>query len=209
MTRFKRTIKRCVKCRLLEPLCMCSLLPTLPTRTRVLLVMHHIEKHKPTNTGRLASFCLPNSEIVIRGLPESKDVATELHWDSASQPLYVYPHIDATPIEEFANSDRPITLIVPDGTWKQANRIRRRMPELKDVPCVRLPVSDPSSYKLRTTARTNGLSTIEAIARAMGILESAHVEEELMLVFRTMVERSLAVKGPVRPARRRTQSPEA
>ena len=50
-------------------------------------------------------------------------------------------------------------------------------------------------YRLRSESHPAGLATIEAIARAMGILEGPHVQEALERVFRAMVERTLWVRG--------------
>jgi hypothetical protein len=61
---------RCGQCRLFRHHCLCDLLPRVETRTRVVVVLHQLEDHKTSNTGRLAHRCLPNSEIVIRGDPE-------------------------------------------------------------------------------------------------------------------------------------------
>ena len=62
------------RCPVLPPVsqhdCLCGLLPRVETRTRVVLVLHQLEDHKTSNTGRLALLCLPNSEIVFRGDPE-------------------------------------------------------------------------------------------------------------------------------------------
>jgi hypothetical protein len=50
-------------------------------------------------------------------------------------------------------------------------------------------------YRLRTESHEAGLATIEAIARAMGILEGMHVQHALERVFRAMVERTLWARG--------------
>jgi DTW domain-containing protein len=92
---------------------------------------------------------------------------------------------------------KPFTLIVPDGTWRQARRVRSRVPGLGDVPCVALPAGEPSIYGLRSAARRGGLATIEAIARAFELLEGPHVRETLERVFRAMVERTLWSRGKI------------
>src|SRR5829696_8556080 len=58
---------RCPGCRLQPRLCICADMPLLPTRTRVVLILHQLELHKTTNTGRLALRCLPNSAVALRG----------------------------------------------------------------------------------------------------------------------------------------------
>jgi DTW domain-containing protein YfiP len=97
-----------------------------------------------------------------------------------------------------------VTLVVPDGNWRQASKVYKRVPGLRGVPCVTLPKGPPSRYRLRAEAHPKGLSTLEAIARALGILEGAHVQRELERVLTVMVERTLWARGTL-PTRDATQ----
>jgi DTW domain-containing protein len=178
-----------------ESLCVCPLIPRLETRTRVLLVIHRYEHRKPSNTGRLALECLPNSAIVVRG--HESQPTDALAVDPASQALLLFPHEDAVPLRADHAQGRPVTLIVPDGTWRQASKVRQRVPGLREVPCVSLPPDVPSVYRLRAEAHGHGLATLEAIARALGILEGAHVRQAMERVLRTMVERTLWARGTI------------
>jgi DTW domain-containing protein len=179
-----------------ESLCVCSLIPRIETRTRLVLVIHRDEERKPTNSGQLAALCLPNSEVCVRGAIDRPQ--PRFTHDPATQPLVLFPHERAIPIAAFAGSTRPITLIVPDGTWRQAGKVRQRMPGLADVPCVSLPPDAPTSYRLRAEFHGDRLATLEAIARALGILEGAPVREALEQLFRIMVERTLWLRGTLR-----------
>jgi DTW domain-containing protein YfiP len=191
---------RCATCRMHASLCICGLVRRVETRTRLVLLIHYCEDRKPTNTGRLATLCLPNSEVIVRGKGEQSERQPEqpLAFAPDTQPLLLFPHEGATPLAELARPDRPVTLIVPDGNWRQAFKVRSRVPGLRDVPCVFLPPTTPSIYRLRTETHAAGLATIEAIARAFGILEGREVEDALELVFRAMVERTLWSRGQCR-----------
>ncbi len=180
-------------------LCICDLTPRIETRTRLLLVIHRYEDRKPTNTGRLAAECLVNSEVVVRGHAAHPSTPVSLPPDARA--VLLFPHEDAVPIDRFAGSSRPVTLIVPDGSWRQASKVRNRVPGLRDVPCVSLPRGARSTYRLRVDAHEQGLATIEAIARALRILEGEHGEAAgcaLDVVFRAMVERTLWARGSAR-----------
>ena len=195
MSRRANTLLRCKRCRMLMPLCFCTEIPSLETRTRLILLIHRIESRKPTNTGKLAALCLANSEVVERGHQGIQTHDGVLSWPTNSQPLMVFPHEDAVPLADYANHEKPISLIVPDGTWRQAFKMRKRMPQLASVPCVSLPEGMETAYRLRVERRPGGLATMEAIARAFGILESDHIEQELLRIFRIMVERALWSRG--------------
>jgi DTW domain-containing protein YfiP len=190
MSRRDNRANRCGICLMHIGLCVCSLVPRLETRTRLVLIIHHTEIRKPTNTGHLGATCLVNSEVHIRGRENAP--STPIEWSDRT-PLLLFPHEgEAKPLEPV---DGPVTLIVPDGNWRQASKVRARVPGLKGVRCVTLPPGPPSIYRLRSEAHAEGLATIEAIARAMGILEGRHIQEPLEHIFRVMVERTLWARG--------------
>lgn len=202
MSRRENSAFRCSVCRMLGRLCVCSLLPEPPlvTRTRVVLVMHRAEAAKSTNTGRIATACLAGSEILVRG-HEGKP-SEPLRWSEGVQPVLLFPHEDATPIAEAGRilDGRPVVLVVPDGTWRQASKVRRRVPGLGELPCLSVSGESRSPHRLRAEAHAHGLSTIEAIARAMAVLEGEHVRAALERVFRSMVERTLWTRGELADA---------
>ncbi len=185
---------------MLGGLCVCALLPDPPlaTRTRLVLFIHRYELRKPTNTGNLAAECLAGSEVVVRG---HEDQPTP-PWVAppGTRPLLLFPSDDAVPLDQLPPSPDPAILIVPDGTWRQAQRVRSRVPGLRDVPCVVLPPGEASSYRLRHEPRDGGLATMEAIARAFGILEGPHVRAALEHVFHAMVDRTLWSRGTLAAA---------
>src|SRR5262249_48653691 len=155
----------CVRCRMFPEDCFCTALPRIVTRTRVLLVIHFAEDRKTTNTGRLAAHCLVNSEVVVRG--RRTDVPDRLPIASDSRPILLYPSDDAVLLSDLAPTLGEVTLIVPDGNWRQASKVRNRVPGMREVTCAKLPPSAPSRYRLRSGANQQGLATIEAIARAL------------------------------------------
>ncbi len=174
-------------------LCICALIQPCATRTRVVLLLHQLEQEKPTNTGRLAARCLSNSTIVEAGSAPAWTVP-------GADALLLFPHPEARPLEDWRGSPRPIVLVVPDGTWRQAKKARRRIAGLDQLPCATLPAAGPSSYRLRHAARPDRLATIEAIARALGILEGPDVQARLDYIFRVMVDRTLWTNGRISTA---------
>jgi DTW domain-containing protein YfiP len=195
MSRRDNAENRCPRCRLHQSLCLCALIPRLETRTRLLLIIHRFEDRKSTNTGRLGSECLVNSEVLVRG---HRDQPTApLSFGAETRPLLLFPHPDATPLDVLTRDERAVTLIVPDGNWRQASRVRSRVPGLSDVPCVYLPEGAASSYRLRAESHSGGLATVEAIARAFGLLEAPEIQAAIESVFDAMVERTLWSRGAI------------
>jgi DTW domain-containing protein YfiP len=193
MSRCQKPDGRCARCRLYARLCLCAELPRLDTRTRLCLVIHRDEQHKPTNSGLLACASLGNSEVFVRGVHGGD--APALAFDAATQPLLLFPHADAQPLADFARAPRPITLVVPDGTWRQASRVRGRVAGLDGVPCVTLPPEPAATARLRAQPDDARLPTLLAIARALGVLEGAAVRAALERLFATLVARTLRLRG--------------
>lgn len=195
MSRRANAAARCPRCRLHGSLCICALIVPIATRTRLLLITHRSEDRKSTNTGRLATLCLTNSEVIVRG--NESNPTPPFQPDPSSDAVFLFPFEGAVPLTEYAGSSRSITLIVPDGTWRQASKVRNRVGGLREIPCVSLPPGLPSTYRLRFEAHAHGLATIEAIARAMGVLEGQAARASVELAFRAMVERTLWSRGEI------------
>jgi DTW domain-containing protein YfiP len=176
--------------------CLCAEIPRLELSTRLVILMHWREPASTSNTGRLATLALPNSEIRLRGHALNPEPLAGLEV-FPTRSLFLFPSDDARELtKEWAVSlKRPLTLFVPDGTWRQASKVWRREPLLASVPCVRLPVGKPSRYVLRRAPREGCLSTIEAIARAYGILEGPEVQRALEDLFEKMVQRTLSTRS--------------
>ena len=190
MSRKGKNELRCRSCKMHRDACICSLVEPIETHTRVVLVIHRREARKPTNTGLLAAACLANSRVVLRG----DEAPSPLGLPDGQRVLLLYPADDAIPIDR-VNEPGPFTLVVPDGNWRQAGKVRTRVPELRAATCVTLPQAEPSAYQLRAEPHPRGLATLEAIARALEILEGPAVREHLERPFHAMVERTLRTRG--------------
>jgi len=194
-TRSKRS-ERCPQCRMHTSLCICSATPRLDLATRLILVMHRREWAKPTATGPLALNVLSNSELRIQGHLEQPLDFRDL--DSAERrTLLLYPAEGAHVLSRtFLSGDpRPVNLVVPDGNWRQAARMGRRLPGLEHAAMVRLPEGEKTGWGIRRECRPEGLATFEAIARALGIIHSADVQETMEEFFRLLVARTLQSRG--------------
>jgi DTW domain-containing protein YfiP len=111
--------------------------------------------------------------------------------------LLLYPGDDAPILNRnFLDQDnRPVTLVVPDGNWRQASRMGRRLPGLEHAEMVRLPEGPQTRWGIRREHHREGLATFEAIARALGIIESACVQAGMEALFNLMVQRTLDSRG--------------
>ena len=149
----------------------------MESRHPLVLVVHVDEWKKPTNTGRWATLALKNSSVYVRG--EKREAAREGAAAggtryvgevsiTAEPTLLLFPSDDSVPLRP---ADGPITLVVPDGNWRQASKIPKREPALKDLKRVHLPMLPPSALRLRKEHTAHGMATLEAIAMAYQILD--------------------------------------
>jgi len=176
-------------------LCICGLIEPLTLATRVMVLTHARDECKPTNTSRLINLTLRESEVRTRGVPGSPLEAEGL-LDPARTNLLLFPGPDSIALRREDYADQaPVTLIVPDGTWRQARKVRARVAGLSEIPCVRLAPGPPSRYRLRSQIEESRISTFEAVARALGELEGPEVQTQLEAIFEVMVERTLWVRG--------------
>ena len=188
---------RCPRCRLHTDLCACDVLTPMEVATELVVVAHRFEVRKPTSTGRLAVLCLKDARLCLRGLHASKDDPVE--WAPDRTPLLLFPCPGAIPLDVWRATRHgppsPVTLIVPDGTWRQAKRMPRRVPALAGIQAVTIPDARACGQRLRRPDIPSRLATLEAIALAFGILEGTRAQAHLMRAFRTVVERALWSNG--------------
>lgn len=194
MSKRKKYWLRCERCKMRRELCLCADIPSLTLATKLVLIAARRELQVPTNTGRLAAQALTNSVMLTRGdRDEPCDLAPHLPTDG--RVLLLYPAEDSIELTPAMRDGGPYTLVVPDGNWRQTSKMRRREPLLTHVQTVTLSAGDPSAYHVRRETKAQGLATIEAIARALGVLEGDAVRVSLEAVFALMVERTMASRG--------------
>jgi DTW domain-containing protein YfiP len=153
--------------------------------------MHHTERRKASNTGRLAALSLEGSEIRLRGMAKG-DARTPL---PEGRRLVLFPSPTARVLSREDHGADDVVLLVPDGNWGQAFRAARRDPDLLGAEHVVLPPGPPTRYALRRGTLPGRVCTIEAIARALGILEGPEIQAALERVLDRFVERTLLFNG--------------
>jgi DTW domain-containing protein YfiP len=153
--------------------------------------MHHREKHLTSNTAKLALLTLEKAQIFERGLPQSPFSLDQLEIKDEELALYLFPDEDAEILDEkfLSKYKGPYHLIIPDGTWNQAKKVRRRVNGLSEIKCVKLSEDVIGEYKLRKGVREDGVCTFEAIAHALRVLENEEIFEGLIKIFRIMNSR--------------------
>jgi DTW domain-containing protein YfiP len=178
----------CEQCLRPCSVCFCHTVHRLPTRTRVLMLQHPREHKVGIGTARLAHLSLPNSDLRV-GLDFSADPAVQAALAPGAPSYVLFPRMDAIPLAELPR-DRPINLVVIDGTWWQARKLLKLNPAVAALPAVAFTPRRPSGYLIRRQPAEFCVSTIEALAEALDMLEpEGGPFERLLDPFRAMVQR--------------------
>jgi DTW domain-containing protein YfiP len=191
---------RCYRCLRPETMCWCAELPTVPTRTRFVVLQHPHERQHPFGTARIVDMCMPNASLhtAYAGMGGPLRCDVELPADAA----VLFPHTNAIDLAELPPSERPSTLVLLDGTWAHAKRLHRENPQLAALPHVRLSPSRPSRYRIRREPREDYVSTLEAIVETLAIVEPEAPAHHLLTAFERMVDQQIDhVAGVARSGR--------
>ncbi|UST65514.1 DTW domain-containing protein [Pseudomonas moraviensis] len=183
---------QCPRCLRPKTHCLCPLIPHLDSRTRVLLLQHPSEVSHALNTARLAALGLSNAELIVGEVFE--DLPTLLN-RPGYQARLLFPAEDAQPMQAYGESDEPLLLVVPDGTWRKARKMLHLNPLLAALPRVTLAEGGVSRYRLRKAPGPGALSTIEAIVQALETLEAPTTFSPLLKPFEALIEGQIAAMG--------------
>lgn len=199
--RKRKTKNPCEGCGLHRDLCICAQIPSLNLKTRICLVVHKKELKRTTNTGRLAVKCLVNCEMRVRGDENQERLDLTSSLNPAYQSLLLSPVESAVELNAdlLKGIQLPIQLIIPDGNWRQASKVNTRHPELKDL--LRVKISSPNSAEnhLRTEHLPEGMSTLEAIAAAIQIIEGVEAARPLFGIYQLKLRQTLIGRGVQQP----------
>jgi len=163
------------------------LIPSLTSETQVLILQHPSETAHALNTARLAALGLSSAELVVGEI-------VSLPADERDNYL-LFPGPEAISLETLANSEVPLRLIVPDGTWRKARKMLHLNSELAALPRVSLPTGLVSRYRLRKAPAPGAISTLEAIVAALNILEGEGRFDGLLRPFDALIEAQIAAMG--------------
>jgi DTW domain-containing protein YfiP len=183
--------------------CYCAALPRIETATRVVILQHPRERDMPIGTARMASLCLPGSELHVGVRWDDSAALARAIGDPARPPILLYPGRGAKDVLAEPPAG-PVTLVVVDGTWSQAKTVVRDNAVLQALPRYAFVTPEPSQYRIRREPDEAFVSTIEALMHVLGALEGEPERfRRLLDPLNAMVDAQLAcqARAPVRRVR--------
>ncbi len=160
--------------------CVCAALPTIENGIEVVVITHAHEITRPSNTARFATRMLSRSAMFVHGTADGISQAWGIE---RPNPLVLHPDGRLLRPEDAARS----CLIVPDGTWRHVRRMLKRIPVLRTGDTVRVAAPEHTTLTVRREPRAGHTGTLEAIARAMGVLESPQIQRQMLDVLEQVV----------------------
>jgi DTW domain-containing protein len=199
-------VQRCASCFLAATACCCEWripLGRLPLDWIVLF--HHDEIFKPTNTGRLIGDVFPQNTYAFewsRKYPHA-DLLAMLQ-DPQRLPVLVFPSQEAPTFEmpslnAVSQPGPRLTFVVLDGTWRQASRMARSSDWLQGFPCLQLTDLVKGNYGVRQAIREGQLSTVEAACEVLELRALKDEARHLKDYFTVFNEHCLATRGSRSP----------
>lgn len=216
--------------------CLCHSLPSSPieTTTQIVILHHPHEQRHKLATVPLLSKCLANCHIIVGRKLRYGDssLLDSLHDQNLdSQPfrraLFLFPDSDALDLADISQAqyaDENISshiLIAFDGTWKHAKEmLLASLPFLSKFAiqvCLRFDVKVDgdnifnSDLVLRKEPFSGCMSTMEAVARCLRILEpnGVEIESRIIVVLKDMVGFQASFLKPKSTNEERAQKKES
>lgn len=177
----------CPRCVLQLPICVCAEIPRVHASTEIVLIRHVTELLLTSNTGRFAALSLPNSRLLAYGGGADFDAS------ALSEPGTALLYCSSSAARPLAFVPR--RLVVLDGSFRQARRMYKRVPELRDLPELSLPAPAVTPTRLRRPTLPEGMSTLEAVAAALSLLEGAELAAPLWALHAELVRRADRMRG--------------
>ncbi len=191
------TVERCEACQLAQAWCICPWRVRVRVQTEFALILHRDEVFKPTNSGRLLDDLFPgrcHSYEWSRREPHP-DLIARLR-NSARTVGILFPPREDRQVHLIGNDRlpavKPLTVVVLDGTWRQASRMLRLSPWLAQLPLLSIGGVQASGYQVREAPVAGQLATAEAVARVLAAEGELEAASTLQDYFRVFSDHSLA-----------------
>jgi DTW domain-containing protein YfiP len=161
----------CERCLFTPSTCICGAIKRLTNKVSVVILQHPSEEKIAKNTAKLLNLSLTDCKI-IKG--ENNTDFAMLNSLPVKSTVLLYPNEHATNLDD--TNPKPalskIThLIVIDGTWKKAYKILQLTPLLTKFKTVSFKQLPQNRYAIRKAPRADSLSTLEAVAHSLLLIE--------------------------------------
>ena len=182
----------CLKCGKAKKACICSWIKDINTDIELIILQHPTEVKRAKGTAKILLLSLANSQCFVGENFSNHSDLNLLLEDENAETFVLFPSENAQLVSpELCNKldlYRKVRIILLDGTWKKAFKMYQLSENLHPLPCLSLPKTMSSNYKIRKAPSENSLSTVEAGYQVLKILQPEQDFEPLLYAFDAMIE---------------------
>ena len=183
-----RQREKCYKCFRPKPLCLCSELSPIKTKTKFIFIMHPKEfKEERVGTGRITSLQLENSQILMGVNFSNSETVNQLIKECDCYILYPTPDSIniSQPDNAFFNSYRDNSagqvkekvIFIIDSTWSFAKKILKQSTNLSQLKAISFENKEVSKFVFKQQPYPECLSTIESTLKVLTLLKNQGLEK--------------------------------
>ena len=168
-----KNVSRCLQCLQNIKWCLCDYRRQVFSDSAFLLLMYDDEVLKPSNTGRLIADIVPETHALLWTRVDVNPEIIRLISNPDYQPVLIFPdeyaenEVVLHESDSLSFNDKKTLFILLDGTWREAIKMFRKSPYLRDVPILSFSPEFVSEYAIRKGQRDFQLGTAEVAAMAL------------------------------------------
>ncbi|WGY47426.1 MULTISPECIES: DTW domain-containing protein [unclassified Vibrio] len=187
----------CSRCGKAHKACICAAIVPIDSQVELIILQHPTEEHRAMGTARILSLSLANCRLLVGEDFRQHEELNRLLAESSVQHFVLYPSEQSQSSAQLKlQAERPIRVIVLDGTWKKAFKMWQVNTQLHHLPALHLPKDLKGNYRIRKAPSENALSTVEAGYHLLQTLQPEQDFSPLMAAFDTMINYQIQQMPP-------------
>ncbi|MBW4935340.1 DTW domain-containing protein [Marinobacter sp. F4206] len=185
----------CRRCHRHRNICVCDDCAVVPNRTPVTVLQHPSEVDRSKGTLPILERCLDRLHVFVGETPNQFRQAgfSPGAWRPGTALLFPGPGSEALEQADLHGIEHWIVL---DGTWRKAAKLLHLNPGIGGLPRFHFANPPPSRYIVRKAPGEHHLSTAEAVAHLLGIVEPGLDTAPINEAMAAFVEKQLAQIPP-------------
>lgn len=179
----------CSRCHYPEKTCVCEHIETLECSTEIIILQHPDETQHAKGSARLVSLTLSKAQCVVGETADDFSDVVNKVVSFSGRALLLFPCDESIALEQavehdnhhFSTMEQEQLLIVIDGTWRKALKIYKQNSWLQTLQAYHFSQPLSSNYYIRRSDLEYGVSTLEAVAYYLELIENINTRPLLKL----------------------------
>ncbi|MFT5790604.1 MAG: DTW domain-containing protein YfiP [Shewanella sp.] len=163
----------------------------MQVKTELIILQDPTEVGHAKNSVRLMKLVIPETQVYVGENTDDFTALREYLAQSKKRVYLIYPSEQSEQAHQ-GSCDGDAILLLLDGTWRKAYKLLQLNPWLQDFPSLHLDLDSASNYTIRKASRSDSLSTLEASAMMLKVLEPQQDVTPLTDALAALVEQRLA-----------------